>query len=624
VTEEQWGALVERLERQAEANPSRYARKVLLFGLLGYAVLGLALVLLVGLAIGVGFLAAKSTLLIGKAIIPLAGLAWVILRALRIRLDPPEGYSVSAQEAPALFEMIEEVRHRVRGPTVHEVLVDGQFNASVVQIPRGLGLLGQRNYLVLGLPYMQVTSPDEFRAVVAHELGHLSRNHGRVSSWIYRIHATWYSLLAALEERRRLGTELFRRFFAWYQPRFEAYSFPLRRLHEYDADKAAADAAGAEPAASSLVTAAVNAVFLDAEYWPGVYARANDELSPPNGVFHALPEGLSEARSHPRRDAWLANILARTTAPHDSHPSIGARIERLGFKPEEIARSAMAARNGSSAADAFLGSAAEAAANHIETQWRSAVRQQWAERHRQVEKERSRIAELEEQASTTELTPEDAAERCFLVEDVLGPEEALPLWEELLRRQPDDAPAVYAVGRLRLVQGDASGLELLERAMELNDEAIFPACEVAFNFLIEHGRSEDAEAYERRARARFSLLSAAQEERGVTSADDEFAAADLAPEALAQLRNRLAENTAVRRAYLVRKEVEHLADVPLYVVVVFPRRSELFRREDDASLARRLVDAIELPVDFHVVVPGPRNPLRKRIAAVPGAKVYER
>jgi hypothetical protein len=100
VNEEEWGSLVARLERQAEANPDRYARKVLLFGLLGYAVLGLALLLLVGLAVGIGFLALRSSLLLGKAIIPLAGLAWVILRALKIRLDPPEGFPFRAPRLP--------------------------------------------------------------------------------------------------------------------------------------------------------------------------------------------------------------------------------------------------------------------------------------------------------------------------------------------------------------------------------------------------------------------------------------------------------------------------------------------------------------------------------------------
>jgi Zn-dependent protease with chaperone function len=627
VTEEEWGALVERLERQAEANPSRYARKVLLFGLLGYAVLGAALLVLVGLAAGIAYLAATETLLIGKAIIPLAGLAWVIVRALGAKVDPPEGFALSASEAPALFEMIDDVRERVRGPHVHKVLIDGQFNASVVQLPRGLGLLGQRNYLILGLPYMQATSPEEFRAVVAHELGHLSRNHGRVSSWIYRIHATWYALLTALQQRPRLGTALFRGFFAWYQPRFEAYSFPLRRLHEFDADRAAADAAGAEPAATSLVTAVLGASYLDTEYWPRVYARAADEAAPPD-VFRMLADGLPEARKHPRAAAWVDLALTRPTAPHDTHPSIAARIERLGLDTRTVVRAASAERNGMSAAQAFLGPLAGSVTAAIDIEWRSAVREQWRARHREVEEARARLAELDKQAQDQELPPEQATERYLLTEEVAGPEAALPLAEELLRRQPEDAPTVYAAGRLRLIQGDASGLELLERSMELDDEAIMPACETAFGFLVEQGRSEEAEAYKNRALARMQIVAAAQAERETTSEEDEFVRPDLPGEVVEKLRRSLAADYDVRRAYLVQKRVEHLSDeLPLYIVLVIPKhpfRSAVFPKKDRPPLPERLVERIELPGGFRVIVPGPRNLLQKRIAAVPGAKVYER
>lgn len=54
-----------------------------------------------------------------------------------------------------------------------------------------LGVLGWHvNYLILGLPLMQAVSPEQFRAIVAHELGHLSRNHSRFAGWIYRVRLT--------------------------------------------------------------------------------------------------------------------------------------------------------------------------------------------------------------------------------------------------------------------------------------------------------------------------------------------------------------------------------------------------------------------------------------------------
>jgi len=54
----------------------------------------------------------------------------------------------------------------------------------VVQSPRE-GIVGwPRNYLLIGLPLMKTLSVDQFEAVLAHELGHVARGHGKVSNWI--------------------------------------------------------------------------------------------------------------------------------------------------------------------------------------------------------------------------------------------------------------------------------------------------------------------------------------------------------------------------------------------------------------------------------------------------------
>mgnify|MGYP000028159323 CR=1 FL=1 len=56
----------------------------------------------------------------------------------------PDAASLAAREA--------------RGPRVHEVLLDGELNAGIVQNPRAGGLLGSRNYLVIGLPCLAALS----------------------------------------------------------------------------------------------------------------------------------------------------------------------------------------------------------------------------------------------------------------------------------------------------------------------------------------------------------------------------------------------------------------------------------------------------------------------------------
>src|SRR5207248_8888294 len=133
------------------------------------------------------------------------------------------------------------------------VLLDESFNAGVIQIPR-LGLLGwQRNYLVIGLPLMQALSPEQFRAAIAHEMGHLSRNHGRFAGWVYRLQQTWSRLLETLQAERHGASVLFEWFFNWYAPYFSAYSFVLRRADEYVADRCAVELAGVRSASEALI-----------------------------------------------------------------------------------------------------------------------------------------------------------------------------------------------------------------------------------------------------------------------------------------------------------------------------------------------------------------------------------
>ena len=258
MTYEEFETLVGRLEEQAKRNLAGYRTRVLLMALLGNAYLGVMLVLIallvVAAAISVVWLKAAGV----KIAILMAVLLWLVLKALWVRLAPPEGTEITARDAPELFGMIEELRRALRSPRFHHVLVTDDFNAAVVQAPR-LGLFGwYRNYLLIGLPLAKALTVEQFKAVLAHEFGHLSKGHGRISNWIYRQRLRWGRLMAALEAAESWGLVLFRPFLRWYAPYFNAYSYPLARANEFEADATSARLASRRAAAEALT--AVNVV----------------------------------------------------------------------------------------------------------------------------------------------------------------------------------------------------------------------------------------------------------------------------------------------------------------------------------------------------------------------------
>lgn len=179
------------------------------------------------------------------------------------------------------------------------------------QVPR-LGIFGwQQNYLIIGLPLMRSLTTEQFRAVLAHEFGHLSGNHGRFAGWIYRLRQTWVQLLVSLAHSGHRGVYVFLWFFQWYAPYFAAYSFALARLDEYQADKASADVVGRKVAAEALLSTFATAAL------------------PANSSLQSLPPEQTKT--------FLQWALSRESRYDDTHPSLAERLAALGYRPTRTA-----------------------------------------------------------------------------------------------------------------------------------------------------------------------------------------------------------------------------------------------------------------------------------------------
>src|SRR5947207_2286838 len=200
----------------------------------------------------------------------------VVLRSLWVRLEPPTGEPLARPEAPAFFARLDRLVAGLHTPRVHRVLVTEDFNAAVMQLPR-LGISGwYRNYLLIGLPLMQCLSGPQFEAVLAHELGHLSRGHARLGNWIYRLRRVWMRLDSALAQRPQLGSGAVRGVLHWYVPYFNACSFPLARRNEFEADASSVQLTSADSAAQALTNGSVIGSYLRerlAASWKRVYGQ---------------------------------------------------------------------------------------------------------------------------------------------------------------------------------------------------------------------------------------------------------------------------------------------------------------------------------------------------------------
>lgn len=560
MTHDQFEALVARLEPRARANPGAYRAVVVAIALMGYGylafVVGLLIALLAALVVSVVTLKALAI----KLAIPLAIFVWFVLKALWVRVPAPDGRVLTRTEAPELFALVDDLRGRLRTPPFHVILLTDDFNAGVVQVPQ-LGPLGwTRNFLLVGLPLMQSLTVEQFEAVLAHEFGHLAGGHGRLSNWIYRLRLSWGRLLSAFEQTEARGKFLFAPFFRWYSPFFDAWSFPLARANEYEADRTSVRLTSPAAAAQALTAAHVIGGYLDEKYWPGIHRRALDEPVPAVMPFAHYGPHLAASLDPADAQRWLDGALARTTTVNDTHPALSDRLAALGAAP------AIALPAPGAAADRLLGPSRAKLVDEFDAQWLARIEDGWRERHEQVRADRDRLVELNETlARDGTLGVDEAFEHARLVEEVGdGEDAALVLFRALQSAHPDQPYIAFALGRRLLDRDDTEGVSLMTSAIAAVDDAIVPGSEALRDFHWRAGRKEEARAWHDRAVARQELIDAATKERETVRTGDRFDPHGLAPDALEDLRRQIAAVDGIINAWFVRKRVKHLPESVCY------------------------------------------------------------
>jgi Zn-dependent protease with chaperone function len=608
-----------RLADHARLHPRQYRARVALLAVLGYVYLVAALLVLAAIVAGlVWFILAHLRAYVAlKAIIPLLVLIGMVGKSLWVKLVPPEGTELRPGEAPALTAEIERVRAAMQAPRIYKVLLTDDHNAAVSQHPRWGVLGGYRTYLILGLPLMGSLSPEEFRAVLAHEFGHVSRAHGRFGAWIVRVRGTWFNLMTELDRANHWGQGLFRRFFHWYVPYFDAYTSVLSRAQEFEADRLANSVSpGAMGAA--LVRTEITSRYLDRVFWPRVTGRTRSDAEPPAGVHHALLADVVAASADPRATEWLGEAMREETQPGSSHPLLRDRLAALGCEPTPPPPLE------TTAAQALLGPRLQPVADGFSRRWQAHVAEPWRGKHQQARELAAKLAELEARAAESPLPPAEAGERIWLTAQVHGQEIAIPMARAFLDADQEDASVHFLLGRALAEQDDEGALPHLERAVAMDPSYTIPAFLAASALLQQLGRQAEAAAYHRRAVDWDEKVAHANHERSAEALTpkDVFLPHGLDDESAARVRAHLA-GFGLKRAYLVRKQVRYFADQPLHVLAI-----ETTWGSDDASARnadrlQRLMRDLPLPGAYVVVrMDSWRSPFRKPIRAIRGAEVY--
>ncbi len=570
--------------------PEREERRLWLFALLGPLFLyGLTLLFIFaggwllwhastgGAGHAVAFKAGALLLLVG------GGLFWQVLR-LRAPAEPH--IRLHRKDAPALWRTIDKLARELQTPSIDALQLTAEYNAAAEHRPSWLPFARGEAVVHVGLPLMMVLDDKALRAVLAHEMAHISGRHTRMSLFIWRALAQADIAQDTLQDAGLWGLP-FRYFYAWYVPALHRRAMPFARRQEYAADAAAAAIAGPDVMARALC-----AVEAHAPAWAAVMQEQEKSLErgnlPQQDPFTSFRNRLKEKAHARRAQLWLARALRRKTVNDDTHPALSERLRALGTSPATIAPPSLPERPASEIMLSPNAMPLERALAQEVRKWQEHVADLCRAERKEILKD---LEAVRRRLGGHPPGPEDASALVRYLLTLGETRQALAILESLEARLPRGLPplALAQRGVARLHENDQAGAhDLLTAVVRFPDTAVMAAENIGA-WLDGEGAAHDTPELRQDIEQLRALHEKAFEELQRIPPADMLHPPQLTPSERAWIAARLAEHAdVIRAAFVAERRLHSVTSWRHLEILVHTRPSFWFWSLNGAEKCQRL------------------------------------
>jgi len=320
-------------------------RAALGLGLMGVALLGSLAAGTAGVLMQWGKVNTLTGWLLNLSIAVLGALwAYRLFGWLRIQAPAADGVRLTRDNAPSLYRLVDRLAARLNAPSVDVIRICADMNAAIHQRPEHGAWGRMQTTLVIGLPLVHSVSPRQLAAILAHEMGHLSRQRAGWCAWGAHVRAWWHRSCERIASDSSFSAQVLTRLFSRWAEADLMDAVRLNHLEEYEADRVAARLVGAELLGDTLVEVAMKAEFIESDYWDKVMSQAEHLPRPSIRPFRDMGMGVA-AGFHTLPRSGLLHSLISEGSDSFMHPTLTARLVALGVAPREPAPTARTAAN---------------------------------------------------------------------------------------------------------------------------------------------------------------------------------------------------------------------------------------------------------------------------------------
>jgi Zn-dependent protease with chaperone function len=612
-------------EAFARANPVAYRRRVTFLVAVGYGYPLLVMTVCVLLYGGTFYLESHVQRAF-SLLRPLANLlvfgALAIASCILIRYKKSENVEVRRADAPELYREVERISRILDTPQIKRIYLDARMNAGAFDRPR-LGVLGlYQSELILGLPLLLACSFDEVRSVIAHELGHFTGTHHRMTGRVYVLSNTLENLEVVFAKHPL--KLVFVPFYKKLRPVFQAVTFAMSRANEYEADQAAAKVTSSGTIGTFLMRSCFLEDQMKKEFLRPLQRKHRDLAEPPTNYFETLEQAFLVAFPASEIEWRLTAALARTTSYSDCHPCLSDRLKALGLEHVDIKKVAQELSNlpKVSGGRALIGAALDELISKVGAIEAKKVRSTWRSKYSVRERQRVMMERFMEDAKLSPPSFESSRELA-IAQLTLGELEAgYKLLDHLLEQRPDDPRCLLHLGIRDLRKRNSNGLKMVRRARELDPDLTLQGVKEEIPYFERFGSVEDVtELREIQRNAQF-LHALDQRERRTYKLTDQLVSPSLPLFDREMLISLLKGRAGLARAYLVDKELPSSPGKVQTCLVLVPKPPH-FRLNDNyfRDYQNKLINERKIGCQVMIYAPKASKKWERRLKAIPGTEL---
>lgn len=632
--DEQFEAMCKQAEREFIENPQLYKIKAIALALFGYSAIALSFILL-GLLIYIGIqlvLHARGGSLIygGKFIILLVVAFGVLLKSMWIKSVTPQGLEIKREDAPELFKMVDEIAARLNTKVDH-ILLDGNFNAYVTQKPVVEWLGIYKHYMVLGLPLMLAASPNQYRAILSHELGHLSGNHSKSKAWLYNMRIRLGQVLES--SRESIFFVFWYTFFFLFAPHFYAYTLAMARHHELQADKDAVEIAGVEPFSYGMMLLPVWEELYETSFWEGINKKMRKEELPPADLYNQMQASLEALKAEPEElKKILKQAFAVETKGSDTHPPLKIRVLAGKFTPcvkldadgvpDKASLDALIDSMGKneSAAAAYLGPWLKEAQSVLNKDWAESFQEIWKHNHENYKALDKSLNEILDKEQEGKLTLDDLQMKAGLVHQLDGLDASLDVYRQIIAENPKDPIANYNLGLALLKKDLEDGLSYLRTAIGARKLLLSDAYEPMYSYYLKNNRDGDADLLKKELEDLQTEAKLALKERESLGANSPIIAYEPTEELRKYLTEVFSSVSQVKEVYLAQLVTKFLPD-SIYLILAIELSGN---DEEKVAFSQSVMANVSMPYEFCVITfDFTTLKMKNKLKDIPGSLIYK-